>query len=205
SLKQFDKTLWRYHKPFSVLGSCQQKFLLQTSDQLVLVENGKAYKLSNPNSIIELHSNNKWQVVVKNDDLSAPEIILGKCDVIFNQLKKNGAIELLKRDIPTVVSSKVESFPSLHHFKPHYWLLGYKGGDNVSSWIASTTLSDPLDRHVLFLNASLYPSIAMITPDVSYNYDFNSWIFELSQSKQFTASEINLDVDKDRITTVSIS
>src|SRR5690606_9498739 len=67
SLKQFDKTLWRYHKPFSVLGSCQQKFLLQTSDQLVLVENGKAYKLSNPNSIIELHSNNKWQVVVKND------------------------------------------------------------------------------------------------------------------------------------------
>lgn len=200
-----NKVLFKYNRPFEVVSTCNKDFLIATHNGLVLVNENGAQNIENPNRLVQVRTNDRWQVVISSDDLLGPSITPGDCSILFAGLKKGGDFEQVEKEIASFDESNSESFPSLRHFTPNYWILGFETGDNVTSWIASTTLSDPLDRHVFFLNANWYPSISKTTPHVSYTYDFNSYLFALEHKRIYTDSGLNNDVDEDTQTTFSIS
>lgn len=80
---------------------------------------------------------------------------------VLSMIKKNAAkpqVVALNSEQPNTFNSqmideKTESFPKLSHLKPHYWFLAAGSSENLSSFGAMTSFSDPMD--VYTINATL--------------------------------------------------
>ena len=200
-----EEDYWQQDRPFEVILTCQDKFLLQDEDGLFVLKNNEAFHVSNPDNIVEILSNENYQVVFTKDDFKRPEIIKAPCDNLFDQLSLARKKVSATRAVANNVQTPRSSYPSLHHFKPGYWFFNFQTGDSVTSWNVFTSISDPLDRHFLSLAASWYPTLNEVTPNVSYGYDFYDYIFTIAHEKSYQESGLPNDIDEKTETTFSIS
>jgi hypothetical protein len=74
------------------------------------------------------------------------------------------------------VESSWESYPSLRHFMPHYWMLWFNLGDTLSYGQVSTAITDPRNHHQLSLLGRYYFDIEEFAPSAAYQYKLFDWL-----------------------------
>jgi hypothetical protein len=56
----------------------------------------------------------------------------------------------------TVANTNAESFPQFHHMLPHYWFFATGTGENIDSYGAQTSFSDPMDMNGVSVAGIIY-------------------------------------------------
>ncbi len=84
-----------------------------------------------------------------------------------------------------------ESYPSLRHFTPRYWMLSYTGGSGENRLSAFTSVRDPRDHHHLSLKGNYFIDQEEYSPTVSYGYDLFGYGVLIGYDKQYYSSTLS--------------
>ncbi|MBY0415723.1 MAG: hypothetical protein K2Q18_16235 [Bdellovibrionales bacterium] len=74
----------------------------------------------------------------------------------------------------TVENTNAESFPKFYHLAPHYWFLTGGTSDNLTSWGATTSFSDPMSINVANISLLYYPDEKKGGGYLDFNHKFSS-------------------------------
>ena len=185
--------IYRSKIPFDFLGTCQNRYIIRKKKSLHLIRNGLEEKINAPwtKGVFFWDHYEKQNILLSSHH---PQKILsykGTCNKLLQSRRSSRAKNIsltgpIKKH--NTSTPPLSSYPSFHHFLPHYWGVTYGGGDTLDFWNFFTSINDPMERHSFHLNYNYYPSIALGTPTGKYNYQNNKMDWELSYDKNYYKS-----------------
>jgi hypothetical protein len=141
------------------------------------------------------------EVLVLKDDL---EQRAGTCRSVFKNSQKSH-----KGQYPKSTKAKIDSedYFGPKHLMPDYWFfLISTTEDELSFWRIFTSMSDPLQRHTLMLNADYYSELETWGGNFSYIYKLKHVDLGVSYLKEFQKNTVNPNVENyDESTTLSLT
>lgn len=182
------------------------KFLIvRVVDQLQFIEINPTVQLGQlPNSLLAnitsltfnenhtltladgLRSLEKKQIDSEKEILS---LVTNKTSIATKEYK------ILPDQMNSYDSKLAESYPRLDHLLPHYWFLALGSSDNLGSFGAMTTLSDPMEVHSLDAKFFVYPSVSRIGGTLDYTQKLVSisdlWSINLLADQDYSVSNID--------------
>jgi len=184
-------------------GACGKGVLIAEGQNnwLMLERPGKALRFKRKKSVFDIYS-------VGNDSLihfartgrelgfssrSCPKIIgnMANAKAITYQLGNSLKVSKAKAKKAKKLEEESESYPSLRHFMPHYWMFMYSYSNNLDILSANTALNDPYSRHTFDLGADLYPNISKVAPLVGYTRRFDNFSFRLSHNQSYAKTSFS--------------
>lgn len=90
------------------------------------------------------------------------------------------------------------SYPNLNHFKPKYWFLAFGASENVSSFGAMTSVSDPMEVHNFSGNVLFYPKWSKLGGSFSYLYDNDPMFFETNFLQDYSLTKTSSETISDK-------
>lgn len=123
-------------------------------------------------------------------------------------VRKSTSVEV-KNIIPSIVEQdstlQVDSYPSLSHYLPHYWILNYVMGTSSDAVSAQTSIEDPMETNSLSLEARYYTKLKLSSADATYTHSFSWFDTGLSHFDRYTQSSLRSTADKNESNLVFLS
>ncbi|MEA9357198.1 hypothetical protein SHI21_13315 [Bacteriovorax sp. PP10] len=95
----------------------------------------------------------------------------------------------------TLANTDAENFPQFRHMLPHYWFFATGSNENISSFGAMTTFSDPMNLNVLNATALIYPSESKVGGNLDFLHKFSSvsdlWTANAFFNKEYSKTDFN--------------
>jgi hypothetical protein len=186
------KVLYSSKDYFDILGFSTKSFVIkEKEDFFKLSYENEIYSIQNlnPNNFKELSffELNETNGVVLDNQLVSKKLNL--MDVQGE--KRNLSLSEWEFDPTKEKSLTTFPYPSLEHYKPHYWFLAFGNSDNLGSIGALTTFSDPMEINTISTSAFYYPDVSKLGGVVSFLHDRSPYLFELNFTQEYSKNSIS--------------
>jgi hypothetical protein len=194
---------------------------------------GKGLSLSKKKSekITDLVIGAKWSLLRMKGAEKSFFVHKGSCNKIFDALEANGEGEKISIEAvdeafevsvgeannlaPAVLTAKDSErkaeikrewnfYPGLRHFRPHFWLFTFTGGENNDAVEFFTTISDPKERHTIAPSGRYYFDFKKTSGSVFYNYSRDNWNLGLYYGQIYSESTLSERPNSNALGSVSL-
>nr|BDT27386.1 peptidase MA [Bacteriovorax sp. HI3] len=110
-------------------------------------------------------------------------------------------VSFKNEEVPlTLDQAKAESFPKAYHFIPHYWFIAFGSSENLSSYGAMTTFSDPMDLTILDAAVLTYPEESKVGGHFTLNHKLapvsDLWSLSAYFNHEYSKTDFSSNVDQ---------
>jgi hypothetical protein len=92
----------------------------------------------------------------------------------------------------------LEDYPRPDHFKPKYWFLAFGASEDVASFGAMTSVSDPMEVHNLSGNILFYPEWNKLGGNLTYLFDNDPIYFETNFFQDYSKNKTSTETINDK-------
>ena len=128
--------------------------------------------------------------------ITSAEITNDRVLVLENRLKTkempiSESMSYLKKNINSL---NIQSFPKLYHMQPYYWFIATGSNENLSSFGAMTSLSDPMELNVLNATVLAYED-GHVGGNLDFFHKFSSvtdlWSMSAFFNQEYSKTDFN--------------
>ncbi|MCY4524474.1 MAG: hypothetical protein OXB84_07030 [Halobacteriovoraceae bacterium] len=185
------QTVYNSTSPFDFLAACQGDSVIRKERSLYLITSNKEEKINaswTQGVFFWNHFKDK-QILLSSHHPKSILSFKGDCKTLLAKrgysTAKNISFGAKKTRKKKIENFSVESYPSFHHFLPHYWGFLYGGGETLDYWSFFTSMNDPMERYNFDIKYNFYPAISQNAPSVKFKYARKSFNLQLRYDKEY--------------------
>lgn len=214
SFKSFStsrKNEWAWHKLNIADGD--HRIVMQRNRPFEYVMNCgrteyfKSWKSPSTKKIAGIRREGNFTFYLHPNDPDHGHLFDTKCGKLSRELKlgdiknRTGKGSLFEReDLGGKFEEKdLDHYPNLDQFVPHYWYFQFLTGNNVDIYTIETSVSDPKQRHKLYLAGQYFSGVDESSPIASYNYSNKGYVFGTTYGKFYSLSAVQNQTESSEV------